>query len=180
MYRIYFQKQDRRKLTSESLIDKITEIDPKPLFEVSQHSAHFVYGFLYNVHVTVHGLVRLLPSLGSCSPTNTLKIKTFPALSPEYIFPPSSSKISVLTCPRWSSISCFNCNNEANTMSGWFFIDFPFQICNIWKTNACFGLTDVTGCLKICQWHLSNFIYVLQLVHIFILHMTRKHNNSLP
>ena len=109
MYRIYFQKQDRRKLTSESLIDKITEIDPKPLFEVFQHSAHFVYGLIYNVHVTVHGLVRLLPSLGSCSPTNTLKIKTFPALSPEYIFPPSSSKISVLTCPRWSSISCFNC-----------------------------------------------------------------------
>lgn len=54
-------------------------------------------------------MVGLLPSLGSCSPTNTLKIRTFPALSPEYIFPPSSSKISVLTCPRWSSISCFNC-----------------------------------------------------------------------
>ena len=108
MYHIYFQKQKRQKLTSESLIE-ITEIDPKSLFQVSQHCAHCVWGLIYNVHIMVHGLVGLLPSLGSCSPTNTLKIKTFPALSPEYIFPPSSSKISVLTCPRWSSISCFNC-----------------------------------------------------------------------
>ena len=42
MNRIYFQKQDRRKLTSESLSEKITEIEPKPLFEVAQHSAHCV------------------------------------------------------------------------------------------------------------------------------------------
>lgn len=75
------------------------------IFRLSNIILHSHVGFLSSKHWTVN---RKLPSLGSCSPTNTLKMMTFPALSPEYIFPPSSSNTRVFTCPRWSSISCFS------------------------------------------------------------------------